>query len=257
VSDAQDDQQQLPDDMPEQMRVRREKLQRMRDRGVDPYPVTFPRTTTVAELRAAYPDLAPDEHTGGRVGVTGRVMLSRAGGKLCFATVRDGTGEVQVMLSLDRLGEESLAAWKSDVDLGDHIGVEGEVISSRRGELSVLADRWAMVAKALRPLPDKHKGLTDPEARVRQRYVDLIVRPEARDVARIRSTVVRSVRDSLHARGFIARRLARCQVGPFRLEGLHRLISSTWARRDRQPGRRQQGGDPHSMPICCSLRLIA
>src|SRR4051794_30484753 len=116
--------------MPEQIRVRRDKLARMRARGVEPYPVTFPRTTTVADLRAAYPDLSPDQHTGDRVGVAGRVMLSRIGGKLCFATVRDGTGEVQVMLSLDRLGEELLAAWKSDVDLGDHVGVEGEVISS-------------------------------------------------------------------------------------------------------------------------------
>ena len=95
--------------MPEQIRVRRDKLARMRERGRDPYPVSFPRTTTVADLRAAHPDLSPDEHTGDRVGVVGRVMLSRTGGKLCFATVRDGTGEVQVMLSLDRLGEESLA----------------------------------------------------------------------------------------------------------------------------------------------------
>ena len=101
--------------------------------------------------------------------------------------MRDGTGEVQVMLSLDRLGEESLAAWKSDVDLGDHVGVEGEVISSKRGELSVLADRWAMVAKALRPLPDKHKGLTDPEARVRLRYVDLAVNAESRQMIRNRA----------------------------------------------------------------------
>jgi lysyl-tRNA synthetase class 2 len=192
-----------PDEMPEQIRVRREKLARMRDRGVDPYPVTFPRTTTVAELRAAYPDLSPDEHTGVRVGVTGRVMLSRVGGKLCFATVRDGTGEVQAMLSLDRLGEESLAAWKGDVDLGDHVGVEGEVISSKRGELSVLADSWAMLAKALRPLPDKHKGLTDPEARVRLRYVDLAVNAESRQMVRNRATVLRSVRETLDRHDFL------------------------------------------------------
>ena len=121
------------------MRVRREKLDRMRDRGVEPYPVTFPRTTTIADLRAAHPDLEPDQRSGDRVGVAGRVVLSRTGGKLCFATLRDGTGEVQVMLSLDEVGEEALAHWKADVDLGDHVGIEGEVISSRRGELSVLA----------------------------------------------------------------------------------------------------------------------
>ena len=137
------------------------------------------------------------------MGVTGRVILSRVGGKLCFATIRDGTGDIQVMISLDRVGPEALAAWKSDVDLGDHIGVEGEVISSRSGELSVLADSFAITAKALRPLPDKHAGLSDPQARVRQRYVDLIVNPDARKMAEMRATVTRSLREDLHARGFL------------------------------------------------------
>jgi lysyl-tRNA synthetase class 2 len=155
------------DDLPEQMRVRREKLDRLRREGVDPYPVTFPRTTTIAEVRAKHGDLAPDVYTGERVALTGRVMLYRTGGKLCFATIRDASGDIQVMLSLDRVGAERLAAWKSDVDLGDHIGVEGEVITSRRGELSILADTWTLTSKCLRPLPDKHKGLTDPEAQPR------------------------------------------------------------------------------------------
>ncbi|KWW98905.1 Lysine--tRNA ligase [Carbonactinospora thermoautotrophica] len=191
------------DDLPEQMRVRREKLDRLRAKGVDPYPVGFPRTTTIGELRAKYPDLPPDTRTGETVGVAGRVMLYRTGGKLCFATIRDATGDLQVMLSLDQVGEESLASWKQDVDLGDHIGVEGEVITSRRGELSILVKRWAITAKCLRPLPDKHKGLTDVEARVRQRYVDLIVNPEARAMLHTRSAAVRALRDSLSRRGFI------------------------------------------------------
>ena len=105
----------MPDetDLPEQIRVRRDKLDRLRDAGIEPYPIGFPRTTTIAELRARYPDLAVDTATGDRVGVVGRVMLSRSGGKLCFATIRDGTGDVQIMLSLDRIGEESLSAWKA------------------------------------------------------------------------------------------------------------------------------------------------
>jgi len=184
------------------MRVRREKLERLRAAGVDPYPVGFPRTTTLADLRAAHPDLPADTPTGERPGVTGRVVLSRTGGKLCFATLRDGTADLQVMLSLDRLGEERLAAWKADIDLGDHVGVEGEVITSKRGELSIMVDRWELTAKCLRPLPDKHKGLTDPEARVRQRYVDLIVNPEARELLYLRSKVVRSVRRTYEERGF-------------------------------------------------------
>ena len=190
-------------DLPEQMRVRRDKLERLRARGVDPYPVGFPRTTTIADLRAKHPDLPPDTRTGERVGVTGRVFLSRVAGKLCFATLRDATGDLQVMVSLESVGQESLAQWKSDVDLGDHVGVEGEVIASRRGELSVLADRWAITAKSLRPLPDKHRGLVDLEARVRQRYVDLIVNPGSRRMLQLRSDAVRALRDQLSERGFV------------------------------------------------------
>lgn len=191
------------DDLPEQMRVRREKLERLRESGIDPYPVGFPRTTTVAELRTAYPDLEPDTATGKRVGLTGRVVLSRVGGKLCFATLRDGSGDLQVMVSLDKVGAESLAAWKSDVDLGDHVGVEGEVITSKRGELSIMVDSWAITSKCLRPLPDKHKGMTDPEARVRMRYVDLIVNDESRKMLRTRSEVVRAIRDWFNNRDFL------------------------------------------------------
>jgi lysyl-tRNA synthetase class 2 len=191
------------DALPEQMRVRREKLERLRAAGVDPYPVGFPRTTTLAELRAAHPDLEPDTATGVRVGVVGRVVLSRIGGKLCFATLRDGTDDLQVMLSLDRLGEDALDAWKHDVDLGDHVGIEGEVITSRRGELSVMADSWSLTSKALRPLPDKHKGLTDPEARVRQRYVDLIANEDARDMIHLRSDVLTSLRHTLRQRNYV------------------------------------------------------
>ncbi|MEU0935791.1 bifunctional lysylphosphatidylglycerol synthetase/lysine--tRNA ligase LysX [Embleya sp. NPDC005971] len=191
------------DDLPEQMRVRRDKLDRLRAEGTDPYPVGFPRSTTVAALRAEFDGLEADVETGRRVGITGRVVLYRTGGKLCFATLRDGDGDIQVMVSLDGVGAESLAAWKSDVDLGDHVGVEGQVITSRRGELSIMVDSWAITSKCLRPLPDKHKGLTDPEARVRQRYVDLIVNDESRAMLRTRSRIVRSIREWFDARDFL------------------------------------------------------
>jgi lysyl-tRNA synthetase class 2 len=191
------------EELPEQMRVRREKLDRLRAEGVDPYPVGYPRTATIAEVIAAHPDLPVDVATGDIVGIAGRVLLSRTGGKLCFATLRDGTGDLQVMLSLDKVGEERLAAWKADVDLGDHVGITGEVITSKRGELSVLAHDWALTAKCLRPLPDKHKGLSDPEALVRQRYVDLIVNPDARRMLTMRSDAVRSLRNTLDEAGFL------------------------------------------------------
>src|SRR5258708_1551562 len=188
---------------PEQMQVRLAKIDRMRSAGIEPYPVGYPRTHMIAEVRNEFGELPPDIATGKRVGVTGRVLLYRNGGKLCFAMIRDGSGEIQVMISLDRAGEEVLAAWKQNVDLGDHIGVTGEVISSRSGELSVLADSFVITAKALRPLPEKHKGLTDAESRVRQRYLDLITNPAARKIAELRAAVTRWGREELHARGYL------------------------------------------------------
>jgi lysyl-tRNA synthetase class 2 len=190
------------DDLPEQLRVRRAKLDRLREAGIDPYPVGVPRTATLAEVREKHPDLEPDTLTGEKVGITGRVIFVRNTGKLCFATLREGDAELQVMLSLDRVGEESLAAWKSDVDLGDHVFVEGEVGTSRRGELSVFADSWQLTAKALRPLPVAHKPMSE-ELRVRRRYVDLIVRDEARRTVRQRATVMSTLRAGLTARGFL------------------------------------------------------
>ena len=190
------------DELPEQLRVRRAKLDRLREAGGDPYPVTLPRTTSLAAVRAAHPDLEPDTMTGERAGVTGRVIFSRNTGKLCFATLREGDAELQVMLSLDRVGEESLVAWKADVDLGDHVFVGGEVGTSRRGELSVFADSWQLTAKALRPLPVAHKPMSE-ELRVRRRYVDLIVRDEARRTVRQRTTVMSTLRRELTARGYL------------------------------------------------------
>ena len=189
-------------DLPEQMRVRREKLDRIRERGGEPYPVSVPRTVSIGDLRSKYGDLAPDTSTGDQVSVAGRIVLKRDSGKLCFATLRDGSGDVQAMLSLDRVGQEALDVWKREIDLGDHVAVTGEVISSRRGELSVLADTWTLASKSLRPLPEKWKGLSDPEARVRQRYVDLVMNPDARGLVHARSRVLRSMRETFDERGY-------------------------------------------------------
>lgn len=198
-----DDASQSQADLPEQFRIRQAKRERLLAEGREPYPVTVPRTHSLAELRSAYPDLAADTQTGVLVGVTGRVVFARNSGKLCFATLQEGDGtQLQAMISLAQVGQGSLDAWKADVDLGDIVFVHGEVISSKRGELSVLADSWQMTAKALRPLPVAHKEMSE-EARVRQRYVDLIVRPEARSVARQRVAVVRAVRSALERRGFL------------------------------------------------------
>ena len=190
-------------DVPEQFRIRQAKRERLLAEGRDPYPVEVPRTHTLAEVRAAYPALEAAVETGQFVGVAGRVVFARNSGKLCFATLQEGDGtQLQAMISLDKVGSDSLEAWKSDVDLGDIVFVHGEVISSRRGELSVLADSWQIISKALRPLPVAHKEMSE-ESRVRQRYVDLIVRPEARSIARQRIAVVRALRSALERRDFL------------------------------------------------------
>jgi lysyl-tRNA synthetase, class II len=191
------------DDLPEQMQVRRAKYDRlMSDPERAPFPPKVQRTTSLAEIRAAHPDLAAGTETGEHVGVTGRVIFVRNTGKLCFATIRENGVELQLMFSLARVGEDSLAAWKSDVDLGDLVFASGEVISSKRGELSVLVDHWRMTAKALRPLPVAHRPQSE-ENRVRQRYVDLIIRPEARAMVHTRAEVIRSLRRTLDARGYL------------------------------------------------------
>jgi len=197
------DEAELDEDLPEQMRIRRAKRDALAGIGRDPYPVSLPITHGIAEIRAAHPDLPVDAHTGDVVGVVGRVIFARNTGKLCFATLRAGDGsQIQAMLSLDKVGEQALEEWKEYVDLGDQVFVRGEVITSKRGELSVLADEWQMATKALRPLPVAHKPLSE-EARVRQRYVDLIVRPEAAQIARMRVQVVAALRESLTIRGFL------------------------------------------------------
>ncbi|MCW2811796.1 MAG: lysS [Friedmanniella sp.] len=197
-----------PDDTPEQLRVRQEKRSRLLAEGREAYPVSVPRTHALREIRAGWAHLETGEETADVVGVTGRVVFVRNTGKLCFATLQEGLSltdsgtRLQVMLSLAEVGPESLAAWKADVDLGDHVFVEGRVISSRRGELSVLATRWEMASKALRPMPTLHKELSD-ETRVRQRYADLTVREAARDMVRTRAAITRSIRETLHADDYL------------------------------------------------------
>jgi len=195
---------QRPDDDPSsQEAVRREKRERLLAEGHAPYPVTLPRTHTLAEVREKWGHLETGEETQDVVGVAGRVMFVRNTGKLCFATLQEGIGtRLQVMLSLAEVGEDALESWKRLVDLGDHVFVQGRVISSKRGELSVMASEWRMASKALRPLPVLHKDLSE-ESRVRQRYADLIVRQEARDVVRLRAAVLRSVRATLDGFDFV------------------------------------------------------
>ncbi len=201
-------------DVPEQVQIRRQKRQAILDRGWQAYPVSLPITASIAQLREQYGHLGAEASTGVRVGIAGRVIFSRNTGKLAFATLAAGSGEtIQAMVSLGQVGEESLVDWKALVDIGDQIFVQGEVITSKRGELSVFVDSWSMAAKSLRPLPVAHKEMNE-ESRVRQRYVDLIMRPEAQTMARTRVKTVSALRTSLSNRGYLEIETPMLQTQP-------------------------------------------
>ncbi|MFI6685249.1 bifunctional lysylphosphatidylglycerol synthetase/lysine--tRNA ligase LysX [Streptomyces sp. NPDC050485] len=182
--------------LPEQVRVRHRKLDRLRADGTDPYPVVVPaRTHTLARLKAA--------GAGESATVAGRVMAVRDFGGVVFAVLRDWSGDLQLVLTRDGSGAAVLDRFTHDVDLGDQITATGTTGTSDKGELSLFATGWQLTAKCLRPLPDKRRGLADPEARVRRRYLDLVASPQARDVVRARSTAVQALRQGLLDRGYL------------------------------------------------------
>jgi lysyl-tRNA synthetase, class II len=183
--------------------ARRVKLARLRAAGIDPYPVGFRRTHTLEEVRRGWDgELGAGEESGDVVRLAGRVVLKRAMGRLAFWTLRHDGHEVQVMLTIGALGAEQFEV-VLDLDVGDWVGVQGPVIKTRKGELSVKATEVFLLAKALRPLPDKWKGVTDVEVRSRQRELDLAVNPDAMRTLRTRSRVVQSLRQSMLARDFL------------------------------------------------------
>ena len=141
------------DDLNEQEQIRREKLARIQSQGIDPFPVGFKPDHTLLEVRNENKDLAPEAKTGKIVSIAGRVMLNRIAGKLIFATLRDGSGDLQVMIAADAVGDESIEMWKENVDLGDHVGLTGEVVTTKRGELSVKASKWLILLLSFRHLP--------------------------------------------------------------------------------------------------------
>nr|WP_024801341.1 bifunctional lysylphosphatidylglycerol synthetase/lysine--tRNA ligase LysX [Nocardia sp. BMG51109] len=180
---------------PEQVRVRMDKLERLEAAGVDAYPVAYPPTHTVAAARRS--------PKGTTVRVCGRLLRIRDYGGVVFAVLRDWSDEIQVVIDRGRVGADRATSFDEYFDLGDLVEMSGQVGRSRRGELSLLAQDWRMIGKCLHPLPDKWKGLADPEARVRRRYVDMAVNIEARELLAKRSAVVRSLRDTLNGWGFL------------------------------------------------------
>ena len=177
------------------------KLDALREAGTDPYPVRFDRTHTAAQLHEQWGDLEDGAETDAEVAVAGRLLLIRRQGKLTFATLRDGTGSVQLFVSRAELGDDRHSAF-DDLDLGDWVGARGTAMKTRKGELSVKVQDFVLLAKALRPLPEKWHGLADVDTRFRQRYVDLIANEDAQRIFSIRFAVLAAVRDLLTERGF-------------------------------------------------------
>jgi lysyl-tRNA synthetase, class II len=182
---------------------RREKLERLREAGIDPFPPEQFEREDMAEVRAAHEGLAPGVETESRHRVAGRIVGRRGHGKACFLDLRDGSGQIQLHAREDLLGEEPYRILV-DLDLGDVVGVEGTALATRRGgELSLAIDRWKLLAKSLRPTPDKFHGLEDVETRYRQRELDLIANEESRQLFALRARTVGEVRRWLDERGFV------------------------------------------------------
>lgn len=183
--------------------ARREKLARLRALGIDPYPYRFDRTHTAAQIRELFPNLGPESRTGQEVRVAGRIMALRRMGRIAFAVLQDRTGSVQLFLAEKAMGEEPYRLFHDTVDVGDILGAWGEVITTRTGELSVEVRGFQLLAKALRPLPEKWHGLRDVEKRYRYRALDLIVNERARRVLEERALILRTIRGYLDERGFL------------------------------------------------------
>lgn len=180
---------------------RLEKVEHLRAGGREPYPVGFQRADLAADVRSRHADLEPGAATGEQVTVAGRIMLHRSFGKLVFATIQDPTGRIQLMATRDELGDG--VAEFEDLDVGDTIGAAGEVVTTRKGELSVKVSEFTLLAKGLRPLPEKWHGLTDIETRSRRRYLDLIVNEDSMRVARARARILSALRHEFEARGYV------------------------------------------------------
>src|SRR4051812_28235200 len=178
------------------------KVDALRDDGIEPYPYRFDRSATLGEVRRHHGDLGPGVETDDRVRVAGRVLLIRRQGRLTFATIRDREASIQLFVSQKVAGDDVMAI-VNDLDLGDWVGVEGVVMTTNKGELSIKVDAAQLLAKSLRPLPDKWKGLSDVDTRYRQRYVDLIVNEDARRVFAIRFAAVAAIRRELADAGFV------------------------------------------------------
>ncbi len=190
-------------DLSEQTQIRMQKLADLQAAGQNPYVITkYPQDAFSADLKAEFSELAPETDAGKKVHLAGRLMAKRVMGKASFAHIRDDKGDIQLYVRRDELGDEPYAAFKK-LDIGDIIGVFGEVFRTKTGELSVRAEELVLLSKCLHPLPEKFHGLTDMELRYRQRYLDLIMNPDVKDTFVKRSAILRGIRNYMDSLGYL------------------------------------------------------
>ncbi|MBZ4688377.1 MAG: lysyl-tRNA synthetase [Clostridiales bacterium] len=187
----------MDSELNELIKVRREKLQELQDMGIQPFGGRFEVTDKAQEILSDF-----EGYEGKQVKVAGRLMAKRGHGKASFAHLQDRTGQIQIYVRLDNVGEDTYSVFKK-IDIGDIIGVSGKVFKTKKGEITIEVHTLEILTKSLRPLPEKWHGLKDVDLRYRQRYVDLIVNPETRDVFITRSKVIKAMRDFLDERGFL------------------------------------------------------
>ncbi|MDD5594426.1 MAG: lysine--tRNA ligase [Candidatus Margulisbacteria bacterium] len=192
----------MSEELSDLLKIRREKMEEFRAKGMEPYPYRYEKNASSAEIVKKYSNLKEHEESPEEVSIAGRVMTKRGHGKASFATLQDETGRVQVYGKLDVLGEAKYELYQK-LDMGDFIGVKGKVFKTKTGEVTVRVHDFQLLSKSLHPLPEKWHGLQDKEIRYRERYVDLIVNPEVKDVFVKRSKIVSLIRKFLEARGFL------------------------------------------------------
>jgi len=183
-----------------QERIR--KTNELRELGVNPYPYSYNPTHKSIDIKKKHEKLKAQEHTDDEVCVAGRIILFRRMGKVAFLSIRDEEGDIQVYAARDILNNEKYEVVKK-LDMGDIVGVKGKIFCTKTGEVTIEATELVILTKSLQPLPDKHKGLKEKEIRYRQRYVDLIVNPQVREILKKRSLLTKAVRDFMHEKGFI------------------------------------------------------
>ncbi|MFT5222198.1 MAG: lysyl-tRNA synthetase class 2, partial [Glaciecola sp.] len=184
------------------IQVRRDKVTSLRERGIEPYASVWSPTHRLDQVIALWGKIEAGEETGAEITIAGRLVAKRGQGKLAFGVLREAGTDLQLFVQINALGEQGMAFF-DEMDVGDWVGAVGEVIATRRGELSVRPRELTLLTKSLRPLPDKWHGLKDVEQRYRQRELDLVVNEDTRRTFEIRAKVLRALRDDLTGRGFI------------------------------------------------------